>query len=333
MNNELIKTNYNGEEIIFKIENGISYVRIDEVAKFCGWTQIKNEKEYIKWERVNEKLVVLNSPTLGKGDFIPENIMYPLIGMADMTKNNKARDFMLWVGQVLTEIRTTGKYDTIEHEIMKIEDEEERKLTLAVYKLEELYKIDNDELTALRLENKRNKLDTYKQNKKIIEIENKVEDYSKKVDETNNKIAKATVLREGDMSAEVIAKKFNIFSTSGKPHNKFAEKLAKVLGFYINPEGNSGYSDDYISINLTTRGGTTIPTIKYSKLAFEEMKKYIDENGLHIEEPPVFYKRKCKNGNVGDFNYSRIIFDEIEDSIKINKVTYNVYSLADDYGN
>ena len=233
----------------------------------------------------------------------------------------------------MTERRTTGKYDTIEHEIMKIEDEEERKLTLAVYKLEELYKIDNDELTALRLENKRNKLDTYKQNKKIIEIENKVEDYSKKVDETNNKIAKTTVLREGDMSAENIAKKFNIFSTSGKPHNKFAEKLAKVLGFYINPEGNSGYSDDYISINLTTRGGTTIPTIKYSKLAFEEMKKYIDENGLHIEEPPVFYKRKCKNGNVGDFNYSRIIFDEIEDSIKINKVTYNVYSLADDYDN
>ena len=29
-----IKTNYNGEEIIFKIENGESYVRIDEVAKF-----------------------------------------------------------------------------------------------------------------------------------------------------------------------------------------------------------------------------------------------------------------------------------------------------------
>ena len=333
MNNELIKTNYNGEEIVFKIENGISYVRIDEVAKFCGWTQIKNEKEYIKWERVNEKLIVLNSPTLGKGDFIPENIMYPLVGMADMTKNNKARDFMLWVGKVLTEIRTTGKYDTIEHEIMKIKDEEERKLTLAVYKLEELYKIDNDELTALRLENKKNKLDTYKQNKKIIEIENKVEDYSKKVDETNNKIAKTTVLREGDMSAEIIAKKFNIFSTSGKPHNKFAEKLAKVLGFYINPEGNSGYSDDYISINLTTRGGTTVPTIKYSKLAFEEMKKYIDENGLHIEEPPVYYKRKCKNGNVGDFNYSRIIFDEIEDSIKINKVTYNVYSLVDDYDN
>ena len=92
---------------------------------------------------------------MGKGDFIPENIMYPLIGMADMTKNNKARDFMLWVGQVLTEIRTTGKYDIVEHEINKIEDEEERKLTLAVYKLEELIKIDCDELSLIRLENKK----------------------------------------------------------------------------------------------------------------------------------------------------------------------------------
>ena len=89
MENELIKVNYNNEEVVFKIENGTSYVRIDEVARFCGWTQIKNEKEYIKWERVNEKLQLLNSPTLGKGDFIPESIMYLLIGMADMVIKRK----------------------------------------------------------------------------------------------------------------------------------------------------------------------------------------------------------------------------------------------------
>lgn len=34
--------------------------------------------------------------------------MYPLIGMADFKKNEKARDFMLWVGQVLTQLRTKG---------------------------------------------------------------------------------------------------------------------------------------------------------------------------------------------------------------------------------
>ena len=320
MNNELIKQNYEGEEVVFKIKNGVSYVRINEVAKFCGWTRIADSgNETIRWERINEKLNKLGIPNVGHGDFIPENIMYPLIGMADMTKNTKARDFMMWVGQVLTEIRSTGRYDNKEHEIMKIEDEEERRLTLAVHRLQQVYEIDKDEFTALRLENKQLQLDRYKDSKKLKQIENTVTDI-------DNKIKKATVLREGDMSAEVIAKKLNIFSTTGKPHNRFADNMAKVLGFYINPEGNIGYSDDYISIGLTSRGGITIPTLKYSELAFKEMEKYINENGLHIEQPPVYYKRNCKSGNVGDFNYARLIFDETEEVIKVNKITYELYT-------
>ena len=319
MENNLIKTKYNNEEVVFKVENGISYVRINEVAKFCGWTTITDGKEYPRMNRVNEKLNSLGFANVGKNDFIPESIMYPLIGMADLTKNEKARNFMTWVGQVLTEIRSTGKYDTIEHEIMKIEDEEERRLTLAVHRLQQVYEIDKDEFTALRLENKQLQLDRYKDSKKLKQIEDTVTDI-------DNKIKKATVLREGDMSAEVIAKKLNIFSTTGKPHNRFADNMAKVLGFYINPEGNSGYSDQYVSVNLTTRGGITIPTLKYSELAFKEMEQYINDNGLHIEQPPVYYKRKCKGGNVGDFNYGRIIFDEIEESIKINKISYDLYS-------
>ena len=317
MENNLIKTNYNNEEVVFKVENGVSYVRVDEVAKFCNFGELKNEKFYPKWSRINDYLLDLNFSTeVAKGDFIPEYIMYALIGKA---KNEKATQFMLWVGQVLTEIRATGKYDNKEHEIMQIEDEEERRLTLAVYRLQQVYEIDKDEFTALRLENKQLQLDRYKDSKKLKQIETTVSDI-------DNKIKKATVLREGDMSAEIIAKKFNIFSTTGKPHNRFADNMAKVLGFYINPEGNIGYSDDYISIGLTSRGGITIPTLKYSELAFKEMEQYINDNGLHIEQPPVYYKRNCKSGSIGDFNYGRIIFDEIEESIKINKITYDLYS-------
>lgn len=320
MNNELIKQNYEGEEVVFKIENGVSYVRINEVAKFCGWSRIKNGNEYVMWDRVNEYLQDLNFPQkCGKEDFIPEYIMYALIGKA---KNEKATQFMLWVGQVLTTIRSTGRYDTKEQEIMKIEDEEERRLTLSVHRLQQVYEIDKDEFTALRLENKQLQLDRYKDSKKLKQIENTVTDI-------DNKIKKATVLREGDMSAEVIAKKLNIFSTTGKPHNRFADNMARVLGFYINPEGNSGYSDQYVSVNLTTRGGITIPTLKYSELAFKEMEKYINENGLHIEQPPVYYKRNCKSGNVGDFNYARLIFDETEEVIKVNKITYELYTNSD----
>lgn len=99
---------YEGEEVAFRsnVTTGISEVCIDNVAKFCGWTQIKNAKEYVKYERVNGFLKELGfSPQVGKGDFIPERIMYPLIGKAN---NERATRFMLWVGEVLEQLRKTG---------------------------------------------------------------------------------------------------------------------------------------------------------------------------------------------------------------------------------
>lgn len=101
----IITKEFDGVEIYFKTIEGTSYVRIDEVAKFCGWTQVKKGKEYIKWERVNGFLEEINSPQVGKGDFIPEYQMYMLIGKAN---NERATKFMLWVGQVLVELRTKG---------------------------------------------------------------------------------------------------------------------------------------------------------------------------------------------------------------------------------
>lgn len=110
MDKELITREYNGVGVHFELINGESYVSVEDVAKFCGWTQIKGDKEYIRYERINEKLSFLSFPNVGENDFIPENIMYTLIGMADLNKNPKARDFMLWVGKVIAEIRQTGSY-------------------------------------------------------------------------------------------------------------------------------------------------------------------------------------------------------------------------------
>lgn len=103
--NKIVTRNYEGVDIYFQEINGVSHVRIDEVAKFCGWTQIKKGKEYVRWETVNGFLEELNSQHVGKGDFIPEYLMYPLIGKAS---NEKATAFMLWVGQVLVELRQSG---------------------------------------------------------------------------------------------------------------------------------------------------------------------------------------------------------------------------------
>jgi len=103
-----IEKEFNGVQVEFRLNNttGVSEVRIDEVARFCGWTRIANSgNETIRWDRINEYLKELGVPTSGHGDFIPEYIMYPLIGKAN---NEKATQFMLWVGQTLMELRTKG---------------------------------------------------------------------------------------------------------------------------------------------------------------------------------------------------------------------------------
>ena len=99
---------YEGQEIAFREIGGQSEVRIDEVAKFCGWVTVATSgNECIRWNRVNEYLTDLGVSTSGHGQFIPEYIMYPLIGKAN---NEKATQFMLWVGKVLVEIRQHGAY-------------------------------------------------------------------------------------------------------------------------------------------------------------------------------------------------------------------------------
>ena len=108
----IITREYKGIGVHFEIIDNESYVSIEDVARFCGWTKIANSgNEVVNWTRVREKLnnlgVVQGCTT---GDYIPENIMYPLIGMADLSKNTKARNFMLWVGKVIAEIRQTGSY-------------------------------------------------------------------------------------------------------------------------------------------------------------------------------------------------------------------------------
>ena len=110
MDKELITREYNGVDVHFELIDGESYVSVEDVAKFCGWTIVTDGKEYIRMNRVNEKLNSLGFTNIGKNDFIPESIMYPLIGMADLKKNTKARNFMLWVGKTIAEIRQTGSY-------------------------------------------------------------------------------------------------------------------------------------------------------------------------------------------------------------------------------
>lgn len=92
-------------------EDGVVYANAEDIAKGLGFTQTKNNVEYVRWERVNEYLNGFGySPEVGKESFIPENIVYLLSMKAD---NETAIKFqMLLANEVIPSIRKNGMYAT-----------------------------------------------------------------------------------------------------------------------------------------------------------------------------------------------------------------------------
>ena len=85
----------------------------EDTAIGFGWYQIKNNKKYPKWERVNGFISEFgNSPLVGKDDYIPENLFY-LLGMK--ANNDVAKKFQMWLAtEVLPSMRKYGMYATDE---------------------------------------------------------------------------------------------------------------------------------------------------------------------------------------------------------------------------
>jgi hypothetical protein len=216
--------------------------------------------------------------------------------------------------EVNPQLQRTGSFDIVKHEISKIEDEKEKSLRMKIKMYEDILKIDPKDLFATaQLSICKSELNEYLNSKRLEEVHSEVK-------QIKSQLAKTTVLREGDMSPEAVAKRFNVFSTSNRPHNLFAENIARDLGIYIDPQGNAGYQDEHISINLTDKGGQTVPEVKYSKKAIEMMEKHINENGLQLGEPEYFKKGSRK----GQFNFAYMYFENGR-RIKVNEATYNLY--------
>lgn len=92
-----------------KTESGESLFDVETVAKSLGFTQSKNGKDFVRWERVNEYLKKY-SPQLGKGSFITEPMVYKLAFKAN---NALAEKFQDWLAtEVLPQIRKHGMYAT-----------------------------------------------------------------------------------------------------------------------------------------------------------------------------------------------------------------------------
>lgn len=102
------------EDLGFRIRtilnaDGSISVSAEDTAIGFGWTQEKNGKTYVKWERFNGFCMELGfSPLVGKDDFIPESLFYMLGFKAG---NERALKFQQWLAvEVLPSIRKNGGY-------------------------------------------------------------------------------------------------------------------------------------------------------------------------------------------------------------------------------
>lgn len=90
-------------------EDGSISVSAEDSAIGFGWYQIKGDKKYPKWERMNGFISEFGfSPQVGKDDYIPESLFY-ILGMK--ASNKVAQDFQKWLAVwVIPSIRKTGSY-------------------------------------------------------------------------------------------------------------------------------------------------------------------------------------------------------------------------------
>lgn len=90
-------------------QDGIAYLRLEDVAHGLGFTQTKNGIEYVRWETIDKYLRDLGfSQQVGKDSYIPENIFYRL---AMKAKNETAEKFQALVAdEIIPSIRKTGSY-------------------------------------------------------------------------------------------------------------------------------------------------------------------------------------------------------------------------------
>lgn len=96
-------------EVSAKFENGEVLFDVEQVAKSLGIVDIKNGRNYVRWNRVNSYLPK-NSPQVAKGDLIPEPLVYKL---AFKASNEIAEAFQDWLAiEVLPSIRKHGAYMT-----------------------------------------------------------------------------------------------------------------------------------------------------------------------------------------------------------------------------
>lgn len=175
-----------------KTENGESLFDVETVAKSLGIVDVKNDVEYIRWQRVNNYLGK-NSPLVAKGDYIREPMVYKLAFKAN---NALAEKFQDWLAtEVLPQIRKHGMY--AKDELLDNPD-----LLLDVvtkYKEERTQRL-MAEQQVLEMQPKATYYDLVIQNKSLLSVTKIAKDYGMSARKLNTPLHEFGVhFKQGDM--------------------------------------------------------------------------------------------------------------------------------------
>lgn len=155
--------------------NGTAWLNAEDVAIGFGFSQSKNGVEYVKWERVNSYLRSFGySPQVGKGDYIPENMVYRLGFKAN--NDTAARFQSVLADDILPTIRKTGGYIAANAE-MSDEEIMSRALEIAHRTIERK----NAELKELESKNAEQRQIIADKDTAIAERDRKIEEDAPKV--------------------------------------------------------------------------------------------------------------------------------------------------------
>lgn len=223
--------------------DGSISINAEDTAIGFGWTQEKNGKIYVKWERLNSFCKEMGfSPLVGKNDYIPESLFYRL-GMK--ANNAVAEKFQNWLAlEVIPSIRKTGSY-----EMPKKNADKKEKLP-SVNQM---------------VKNIKGALHDAGVDSKYIAAE-VVRIYS-----DNGYPVKVPLISDVPVlwDCTAIAKELGIYSESGRPHDKAVSAIIQKLPV----------SESEIVKTAYSRNGHDGVTVQYKDSVMQKIKLWLQENG------------------------------------------------------
>lgn len=223
--------------------DGSISINAEDTAIGFGWTQEKNGKIYVKWERLNSFCKEMGfSPLVGKNDYIPESLFYRL-GMK--ANNAVAEKFQNWLAlEVIPSIRKTGSYE------MPKKDTDKREKLPSVNQM---------------VKNIKGALHDAGVDSKYIAAE-VVRIYS-----DNGYPVKVPLISDVPVlwDCTTIAKELGIYSESGRPHDKAVSAIIQKLPV----------SESEIVKTAYSRNGHDGVTVQYKDSVMQKIKLWLQENG------------------------------------------------------